>query len=186
MPDRPALLRLLGEATDQKIADHLGPLGFRPATPLFEHTIRRYVATGDFRDQDIEVFRGEDWGGTGGRVLVSLRVLIHPVQQAVHGVAQSLATPRLDVGASLLQFGPHPANEPGQWRVGSPAEVGHFANGFGDYLVKHALPWYAKSATPAAALAMLDTMGPGQQDPKIRAALQLAILEHAPSQEQPS
>jgi len=178
MTDRPALLRLIGGATDQKIADHLAALGFRPATPLFEQTIRRYVATGDFRDMDIEVYRGKDWSGPGGAVLVSLRVLVHPVQQALHGEAQSLATPRLDIGAAVMQFGPHPPNEPGQWRVTSPAEVGRFANGFGDYLVKYALPWYAKSATPKTALALLDTMGPGEQNAEIRLA-----LEHASTQE---
>lgn len=174
MTDRPALLRLIGEATDQKISDHLASLGFRPATPLFEATIRRYVATGDFRDMDIEVYHGKDWGGTGGVVLVSLRVLIHPVQQALHKAAQSLATPRLDIGAAVMQFGPHPPSEPGQWRVMSPADVGRYANGFDVYLAKYALPWLAKSATPQAALAMLDTMGPGEQNAEIRLALELA------------
>jgi hypothetical protein len=177
MPDRPALLRLLGEATDQKIADHLGPLGFRPATPLFEHTIRRYVATGAFRDLDIEVYRDARWDASGGRVRVALRSLIHPVQQAMYGVPQSLATPKLDVGTSVLQFGPHPDNEPGQWLVRSPAEVGHFANGFGDYLARHALPWYARSESPQAALAMLATMGPGEKHEQIRQALELASAQ---------
>ncbi|APV51160.1 hypothetical protein BWI17_16625 [Betaproteobacteria bacterium GR16-43] len=168
MPNRPALIRLVADAADDILRARLAAEGFAPVETLQPRTIRRYVSARQFRDVEIEVFREDLAGGDGLMVRATLRVLVHPLQQATHGAPQSLVVPTPGVKLSQLQLGPHADGLPGSWRINGPTDVGVFAHGFTAYLAQVAMPWLAKSQSIDAVLALLREVGQGEQADKLR------------------
>ena len=158
MQPRPALLRLIADASDQIVHDFLSSQGFQQAPPLAARTIRRYVCARQFRDIEIEVYRDDAWSGQGGFVRIEVRSLVHPVQQALIGAPQSLVTPQPGTKVTQFQLGPHPDGSPGSWRVGGPAEVGAFAKGLLGYLSDVAVPWLKNTESLDAVIDHLGDM----------------------------
>lgn len=146
MSSRPALLRLVADASDQIVDDFLSAQGFKPAPPLVERTIRRYLTQREFRDVDIEIFRDAAWGPEGGRVRIQLRSLVHPVQQVLGGFP-------------WFELGPHADELPGSWAVHGPADVTAFAAGLFAYLRDVAIPWLKNTESMDSVLAHLAEMG---------------------------
>lgn len=163
MANRPALIRLLCDGSDQVVRDLLGARGFAPAPPLGPFTLRRYLAASPFRDVEIDVFRDNGWNAEGGYVRIGLRSLVHPVQEAIGGVAQTLEAPTVGQPFVPFELGPHPAGSAGSWLVRGPADVGTFAGGLARYLREVAVPWMAETETEDAVLAHLDRLGHAEQ-----------------------
>ena len=159
MQTRPALLRLVADAADQIVHDFLSSSGFQLVPALAERTIRRYLVRREFRDVDIEVFRDPDWGIEGGRVRVMLRSLVHPVQQVVGGMGQSLLAPLPGTPLAKFDLGPHADDLPGSWVVHGAGDVGAFAAGLLAYLRDVAIPWLRKTESMDAVLDLLAELG---------------------------
>ena len=163
MTQRPALLRLIADASDQIVWDLLSAQGFKVAPPLAERTIRRYLAQRQFRDVDIEVFRDASWDAEGGFVRMQLRSLVHPVQQTLGGTPQSLLAPRSDAPLVKFDLGPHADDSPGSWRVAGPRDVTTFAEQLPLYLRDVAVPWLKNTESIDAVLAHLTELEETEQ-----------------------
>src|SRR5436190_10716057 len=159
MSKRSALWRLLSDASDHMAREILVPHGFKPAPPLGQFTLRRYLLVGEFRDVEVDVFRDNGWTIEGGYVRIELRSLVHPLQQVIGGVAQTLESPTAGQPFVPFELGPHPAGSPGSWLVHGPRDVGPFSAGLAEYLRKVALPWMAETESEDAVLATLERLG---------------------------
>jgi hypothetical protein len=160
---RSALWRLLSDASDHVVREVLAPRGFKPVPPLGQFTLRRYLQAGEFRDVEIDVFRDNGWTIDGGYVRIGLRSLVHPVQQVIGGVAQTLEAPTPGQPFVPFELGPHPVGSAGTWMVRGPGTVGPFAAGLAAYLREVALPWMAETESEDAVLATLERLGHAEQ-----------------------
>jgi len=163
MSKRSALWRLLSDASDHVVRELLAPRGFKPAQPLGQFTLRRYLHAGEFRDVEVDVFRDNGWNIDGGYVRIGLRSLVHPLQQEIGGVAQSLEAPTPGQPFLPFELGPHPAGSPGSWYVRGPADVAPFAKGLEAYLREVAVPWMAETESKGEVLATLERLGHTEQ-----------------------
>jgi hypothetical protein len=171
---RPALVRLVGDASDQIVHDNLFSQGFKLAPALAERTVRRYATARQFRDVEIELYRDAAWDAQGGFIRIELRALVHPMQQALVGAPQSLLTPQPGVQISQFQLGPHPDHSPGSWRVRGPADVGALATGLVAYLRDVAVPWLRHTESLDAVLDHLADLGQLEQRDRLIEALDRA------------
>jgi len=119
---------------------------------------------------EIDIFRGAAASGEGIVVRIRVRSLVHPVQQVLGGVEQTLLSPK--VGQPLTQFelGPHADDLPGTWRVQGPNDVGRFASGLLVYLNDVAVPWLRNTESMDSVLAHLADMGHPEQCDRLRKA----------------
>lgn len=171
MSTRPALVRLVADASDQVVHDYLASQGFQVFPPLVTRTLRRYLAHRQFRDVEIEIFRDEDWAGPGLRVRIQARVLVHPVQQALERTAQTLLAPRADAPLRRFQLGPHADDLPGSWTVTAPGDVTVYAAGLYNYLRDVAIPWLKNTESIDAVLDHLTELGQAETREQLVKAL---------------
>ncbi len=103
--------------------------------------LRRYFHATANAEREILFYRDKWWTADGGTLYAELNCLVPEVQQASHGVAQSLRNPDYSIPFSHFQFALSEQNPKRSWELYSPEDVAAFEQDIRVWLPSIALPW---------------------------------------------
>lgn len=141
-----SLNTLLGKALDQLFLDIPQAAQFSKQKSTGPH-LRRFLLATEFAQREIVFYRDKHWSASGGTLYAEIICLVHAVQLAVHGEAQSLLAPDYNVPFSHFQYTLSEHAPRRSWELHSAEDVAAFEREMRDWLPLIALPWLAQFET---------------------------------------
>ncbi|MGW8392346.1 hypothetical protein [Pseudoduganella sp. HUAS MS19] len=153
-----SLNTLVGKSLDRIFRETAGASSFskqRASGP----DLRRFFHETGHAQREILYYRDKRWSASGGTLYAEICCLVPTLQQAVHGVMQSLQAPDYSIPSSHFQYALSEHEPRRAWPIHSPEDVAAFEREMADWLPSVALPWLAQFETSDGVIQFMRTKG---------------------------